>query len=148
MPRMQCETREFSTGTGRPSLATGMPIWLAERRAGRLVCRGGAIWASGRLVLRSGTVLHQNIAEGGASAAQGGGVYSVFATVHIDCANFTGNEARQRVTAKPDGELTAIGGLYAEGGALFLFQQVLRNAMFPGWLAASCFSMNIGQRDR
>lgn len=75
-------------------------------------------------------------------------MYSVFATVHIDCANFTGNEARQRVTAKPDGELTAIAGLYAEGGALFLFQQVLRNAMFPGWLAASCFSMNIGQRDR
>ena len=78
-------------------------------------------------------------------------MYSVFATVHIDCANFTGNEARQRVTAKPDGELTAIAGLYAEGGALFLFQQVLRNAMFPGGLVqvvASCFSMNTGQRDR
>jgi hypothetical protein len=62
-------------------------------------------------------------------------VYSVFATVHIDCANFTGNEARQPLTAKPDGELTAIGGLYAEGGALFLFHQVSpqRNVSRVAW---------------
>ena len=87
--------------------------------------RGGAIWASGRLVLGPGTVLHRNAAEGGANSACGGGVYAVFATIEIDRTNFTANEARQLVDTK-DGESMDLGGLYAEGGALFLFQQVLR----------------------
>jgi hypothetical protein len=85
--------------------------------------RGGAIWASGRLVLGPANVLHRNAAEGGANAAQGGGVYAVFATIEIDRTNFTANEARQPVDTK---ESMDLGGLFAEGGALFLFQQVLR----------------------
>jgi hypothetical protein len=79
-----------------PAKFTAHGCTFSENRASgaRLFNSGGAInTLGGSLVLCSGTIMRDNVAEGGAMASRGGAIYSTYSQIDISDVMFVGNEA-------------------------------------------------------
>jgi hypothetical protein len=79
-----------------PAKFTAHGCTFSENRASgaRLVNAGAAIGTlGGSLVLCSGTIMRDNVAEGGAMFSRGGAIYSTYSQIDISDVMFVGNEA-------------------------------------------------------
>jgi hypothetical protein len=101
---------------------------------GSVTSWGGAIGARGGYVaIEDGSVVSNNLAEGGRSCAVGGAMFGIYAKITISDSNFTGNEARQLPLYGP----TMEEGIVSQAGALFVLVTMtdISSSTFEGNIA-------------